>query len=632
MRGETLKDVIICTCLFSTAFLIRVAGIKNVCMYPDEWLYWQDINRILVSEFAPRADVFDYAPPFFPYVGAVFTLFFEGDLYSLRILSVVFGSLTVPFLYLFGKEIYGRKEGLLSALFLCFSSYHSLYSRIIMLEAFTLFFVTAFLFFFWRACSDKKSIYAIIAGAMMGLAFDAKYISFFLIPAVIVYILWTSKFNFKALLDKRIILMFFFAFIFFLPLLICLFYTGVGLHGLYFYSVGKFEKKGAQGRLAFLDINELLQRAFETVTGIFAWGSDKLVPIWEALFNLSVISLLLATIPFYLLLFAKRDKAGSFLIVSVFSLYLLLSGCPPYRHYQIYTLPFYFVMLSHFIITFKNYRTFSGIFTILIALIILSSYITTGLSSPYWDEGEYSGVKDVLEYIKKDMQGNNRHIIIGTTFREITMDYSIHLHNFNASAVRIIKPTEEYEKRKYELDMRKIDAIKPDYLVILEHKHIRYYLQGECEQNILRNYSLIYYFKRYFTYFFILRIFNASTERLSSIEGEGKVSKDIFKESVPSVMKVGKTYTALVKIKNTGNSSATYYVSLHAPKFVIFVDDAKEVTLDKNEEKLLKFNMVPMVECRSRIPIVLELYVMSGEAFMRKKVDYATDYVYFIGK
>ena len=180
--------------------------------------------------------------------------------------------------------------------------------------------------------------------------------------------------------------------------------------------------------------------------------------------------------------------------------------------------------------------------------------------------------------------------------------------------------------------MRKIDAIKPDYLVILEHKRIRYYLQGECEQNILRNYSLIYYFKRYFTYFFILRIFNASTERLSSIEGEGKVSKDIFKESVPSVMKVGKTYTALVKIKNIGNSSATYYVSLHAPKFIIFVDDAKEVTLDKNEEKLLKFNMVPMVECRSRIPIVLELYVMSGEAFMRKKVDYATDYVYFIGK
>lgn len=630
------RDILICVSLFFVAFLIRAVGVANVCMYPDEWLYWEDINRILVSDFAPRAEVFDYASPFFPYIGAVFTLLFEGDLNAIRVISVVFGSLSVPFLYLFGKEMYNRKTGLLSALFLCFSSYHSLYSRIIMLEAFTLFFVIAFLYFFWRsqrAEQEKKGLtYACLAGVMMGLAFVAKYITFFLIPAVILYILWTKRFNFKALLDRKLILTLGFAFLLFLPLLICLFYTGVGSHGLYFYSVGKFEKTGAQGRLSTFGITEMLQRGFETVTGLFAWGSDELIPTGEALFNLSAILLFLMAILFYLFRFAKREREGSFLIISVFSLYLLLLGCPPYKHYQIYTFPFYFVMISGFIITcFENKHKILSTFIASTAVIMIFLYIATGVTSPYWDEGEYSGVMSALEYIKGDMRGGDHHILIGTTFREPTMDYSIYLHNFNATTIRIIETTGEYERRKYKLNIEKISTIKPDYLVILEHKSRRYYLRGAVEKTILEDYKVIHQFNRYFAQYLILKRTNGSMKESFSIKGEGEISKDVFKRSIPSVMEIGKSYTALVQVKNTGESRTDFYVTLRSEEFMLFEEEAREITLDKGSMRTLKFKMVPLKEYVGELPVMVNLYVTSrNETFMRKKVDSVSDYIHLV--
>lgn len=207
MGHSNLKDILIILGLFLIALLIRASDVSNVGMYPDEGQYHWKVNKILVNNWVPVAEVFNYNPPFLQYIEAGVTLLFGGELNTLRMVSVIFGSLTIPFLYLFGKTMYNRKTGLLAAIFLTFSSYHILYSRTIMLETPTIFFITAFLYFFWlsQRCEHgtKGMIYAAVAGAMMGLSFDAKYMAGFLVPAVPAYILWTNKFNFKALLIKR---------------------------------------------------------------------------------------------------------------------------------------------------------------------------------------------------------------------------------------------------------------------------------------------------------------------------------------------------------------------------------------------------------------------------------------------
>ncbi len=277
-------DYLIIICLLLFSFLIRASGGTKVPMYGDEWIYWIDVNRILASNFVPRADVFNYAPPFLSYIGAFVTLFFGGDLNVLRGISVVFGSLTVPALYLFGKAMYDRKTGLLSALFLCFSAYHILYSRILMQEALSLFFITAFLYFFWMSQNsiDRKSkTYAIIAGAMLGLAIDTKWMSLFLVPATLTYVLWTGKFKLKALLDKRLVLIGIFALLLFLPLLISLFYTGVDFNGMTYYINEKYSKKSPiSQRVSSNSISGLFEKAMDNISGLLMYGSDLLISPW----------------------------------------------------------------------------------------------------------------------------------------------------------------------------------------------------------------------------------------------------------------------------------------------------------------------------------------------------------------
>ena len=428
MAGIEKKDVLIIISLFSVAFLIRAVGVSNVCIYGDEWIYWIETNRILASNFAPRADVFDYSPPFLQYIGAGVTSLFGGDLNTLRMISVIFGSLTVPMLYLFGKAMYDRKTGLLAALFLCFSTYYCLYSRIYMLEALTLFFITTFLYFFWlsqRSEGRKSIIYATIAGAMMGLAIDAKYISFFLIPVVLAYVLWTKRFSFKALMDKRIILIFIFAFLFFLPLIICLYSTGVGFHGIYYYGIKQFEQKSTLTirPVEAFSAGELLIRGVKKILVVLTSDTETLIPTMTVFFKFSAISLFLITHFSYLHNFIRFEKRGSFFIISSLTLSVLILVSARQLHYLIYLLPFYFVMLSHVAVKSldslrreDSYKNIFRIFIISLTVIVLFSSFITGVTSPYCNEGEYSWITIGVEYIKNDVAKSSYEgpIVVGS--------------------------------------------------------------------------------------------------------------------------------------------------------------------------------------------------------------------------
>ena len=112
MKFEKI-DYLIIIGSFLIAFVIRSHNVSIVSKYPDEELYLLKIHRILINNFIPTEKVFDYAPPLIQYIEAVVTLLFNGDLDTLRMVSVIFGSLAVPFMYLFGKTMYNKKVGIL---------------------------------------------------------------------------------------------------------------------------------------------------------------------------------------------------------------------------------------------------------------------------------------------------------------------------------------------------------------------------------------------------------------------------------------------------------------------------------------------------------------------------------------
>jgi len=651
------KDIAIIVGLFSVSFLIRYLGVANTCMYPDEWIYYTDMHRILSVSFAPiRPDIFNYTSPFFSYIGAASTPLFGNDLDTVRVLSVLFGSLTVPFLYLFGKEMYDRKVGFLAAVLLAFSAYHSLYSRIIMLEAFSIFFITAFLYFFWRMQrqgEERGLLYPVLAGAMMGLAVDAKYISLFLVPAVAGYVLWTTKFDIKALFERRIVVMFVSAFIFVLPLLICLFSTGVGFHGLLYYSMEKYEKPGAQSRLSSLPINEIVQRGTDTITGVFAWGSDKLIPPAEIAFNVAVVLLILVTIIWYLFRVVRREREATFLVISVAILHVLLFVVSPYKHYYNYTLPFYYLMISFFVLQAVRKKGWIrdpvALCIALLALIVIAATLFTGITSPMWDRGEYSGVDDIVGYLKNDAYSSGLHdsILIGTTFREVVAEYSVRNHDFSAASTRIIELTGPFEKNKYKTDLDKIEQYQPNYLIFTELSYGRFYFNKEVQDRLLRDYRIIRDYKEYFLEYIVLKREApiARNETASYEPGQGgEINAELFRESIPGEMKVGTPYPARVDIKNTGSVRTTYYLALGSDKFVIFTDKPVRsmITLDPGETGTLVYNLVPYRAYPEELPVEAEIYTIpenvtpeqaedpQAENWARQKMDLVVDSVYRI--
>lgn len=635
MTENKRKDVLIIISLFLISYLIRIAGSSNINMFVDEWLYWIKTNKILISNFSPRADVFDYSPPFIPYIGAVVTLIFGGDLNNLRIISVIFGSLTVPFMYLLGKAMYNRKVGLLAALFMSFTAYHILYSRVYMLDAPTLFFITAFLYFFWLSqnTDSKKSItvYSIIAGAMLGLAFDVKYIAFFLIPAIIVYVLWIQRFNLKILMEKRIILTFLFAFLFFFPTIVALFYTGIGIHGFIDYAFTRFEIKGSVGNMRSLDYSplDLLNKGLDKNTNVlFTWGAENLSYYWY-FFKFSAILLLLIVFFYYLSGFLRRDKRCSFLIISLFFSYIVVLAAGILQHYLIYTQPFYFIMFSHVIINSfeylkkeNNYKNILNIIIVFLAIIIVLSSFITGIASSNWDNGDYHPWdKSTIDFIKKDISKSEYKtpVLVGVvSYWTSFIDYLTENSDIYTTVVLKLNSRNSI----IELDLDKINMLKPDYLIVSDTFYQTNF-KNNIKPDIYQDYMEVFHSSGIFSDAFVLKRKNIQPrETIAILNGTGgEISEDIFKKSVQSVMHLGNVYTVLVQVKNTGNSTTNFTIKLYSDEFAVYVDEeSQSINLNKGSNHLFKFKLVPFRKEIGKFPITADLYAKQSDDFVFKKI------------
>jgi 4-amino-4-deoxy-L-arabinose transferase-like glycosyltransferase len=354
-RNKRYLDALIIAGLLFISLLIRGTAISNVYMYVDESTYLWLTSLIFINEWTPPEEILRFSPPLFNYLLAILTILFGEKIEVLRILSVVFGSLTVCFMYLLGKALYDRKVGLLSAFFLCFSSYHCLYSsyhclysRIIYLEALTLFFAVAFSYFFWMGYfRSEKMRYIVMAGIILGLAIDTKYISLFLIMAIFIAVLWVKR-SFRALIDKKIAIVLIVAFLFFLPVLISLYVTGVGAYPFLFHAIKRFElpiSGIASGAIRNLPIWELIMRGIKDYLSMLTYGYQN-IPFYH-LFRVSALILIPITFLFHVPHVIRAKHAESFIMALILSIGIIIVGSARHKYYLLYILPFYFILLLY---------------------------------------------------------------------------------------------------------------------------------------------------------------------------------------------------------------------------------------------------------------------------------------------
>lgn len=137
-------------------------------------------------------------PPLLFFVQHIFLLVRESIFFA-KLPYVLFSLGTIYLLYIFARDLYGEETGLWSALFLSLNSLFIYNARAGFMEAGVVFFIVLTIYFFTRFLQNQKYWWAV--GLSLGLSFLAKYSAFFLIPALIGYLVIANR---QLLKDKRI--------------------------------------------------------------------------------------------------------------------------------------------------------------------------------------------------------------------------------------------------------------------------------------------------------------------------------------------------------------------------------------------------------------------------------------------
>jgi hypothetical protein len=140
-----------------------------------------------------------FRAPLLPY--SLAALYFLKLAFLTDLLIPLIGALTVLLVYFFGKNLFNKNVGLISAGFLSFLPLHVLYSGRILTDVYSTFFIVLTLFAFWKGFEKGSKKYKIFFGIFFALAVLTRYNMVWVIPVFLVYFLIRDK-NLKFLKDK----------------------------------------------------------------------------------------------------------------------------------------------------------------------------------------------------------------------------------------------------------------------------------------------------------------------------------------------------------------------------------------------------------------------------------------------
>jgi 4-amino-4-deoxy-L-arabinose transferase-like glycosyltransferase len=142
---------------------------------------------------------------------------------SLKIGTVLFGILTLPFIYLLGVEIANRRVGLIALAFAGIAYWPNIISRIALRFTFYPFFFAPALYFFLRGIRSSNRNYFILAGLFVGVGLHG-YSTYRIVPIIFIlaaglYLLHRQSIGFRKEAILGLLLMGLISLLVFLPLL-----------------------------------------------------------------------------------------------------------------------------------------------------------------------------------------------------------------------------------------------------------------------------------------------------------------------------------------------------------------------------------------------------------------------------
>jgi len=510
-RGNLGRELLVFFTLFSIAILLR-SSTRNICLYGDEFAYAVWGKLIILNNWDYPKVCAETHPPLLPYTIAAFIKMFGSDFGILKIIPVIYGSLTVCVVYLLGSALFDRRVGVLSAIFLCFCSYHILYSQVTMMEIPSLFFIFSFLYLFWKGYFEHENAkYLYLAGIALGLGILVKFTMFLPLAAAIVFVLWYKR-SIKALLDRKILVILSIAFLIILPYLLLLYIKGV--NPFYFHLVTKLEI-GAPHGWQDAPILDLVGKGFIEYIRLLTYGG-YLIP-WPTVLRITAVLLFPITVLPHIYLSLRGNMNSSYMliyfIVSIISIALFFGR---HLNFLLYLFPPYFILLSaitfrcvdrlkcHFSDIKSLYLNIAKSFILVLVFVFIFSYMVMGAFSPFIEKGESDGIR-LSAFVIKDRliseEFSNSTALVGIVVYgphvwfstgAYILEYYFDEYDVRAKVVPLLTHEEPTDaKSKFVIDMESIKRDKPRFLVIDENIYIDGYVTCMDKIEISKDYHLL---------------------------------------------------------------------------------------------------------------------------------------------
>lgn len=304
------------------------------------------------------------------------TIFGISEL-TARVPACLFGIGTIPLVYLLGKQIFGRGEGLIASFIVATSFWHIALSQEARMYTQLTFFVVAALYFFLEAVENGRLKTFLISTVFLVLAFYTHYTAILLLPVMFSHMLISRQ------LKKE-----------FYRAGTCLAIFTVLSLPLILSFVGGFEFKTSESRWGLLDASSLFFVLYEFKLGI----------------SLSLVSSLGVV---YILV--KRNIRGYLLVLYaaipllVFS--LLIFNANVQSRYLLFTFPAYALLASYVLMELhRNLKSKDKTLSLGFIVVILLSFQNWGLMYDYYSHYGY-----FHHVARPDWRG-------ATSFVELNMD------------------------------------------------------------------------------------------------------------------------------------------------------------------------------------------------------------------
>lgn len=129
MRDARLKPVALLACITALGLGLRLWMLTQESLWIDELTSWWLANHSGLGAMLRTVADYDTNPPLYYAILYVWVRLFGAAEYSLRTVSVVVGSLSIPLLFVLGRRLFGPTVALLATLLFAVAPFHVYYSQ-----------------------------------------------------------------------------------------------------------------------------------------------------------------------------------------------------------------------------------------------------------------------------------------------------------------------------------------------------------------------------------------------------------------------------------------------------------------------------------------------------------------------